>query len=189
MCQYARLEVIEPALDFALLKVDFDKNANKDWLRGKTGFPHLIASTRQLDEGEPVYAFGYPLSTAQVISSSENVVIGHASHGPRTTSAIVAATMDRTTMVSSSADSQVYVLDKALNYGNSGGPIVAVATGHVHAFCSRFQPVRVRQPHLRDPKGQPLWIEIPSLYGVVTSLRNEGILVHLRKRGVPLSND
>jgi len=188
MCQYPRLDLVEPDFDFALLKLDFARNADKEHLKGKSEFPHLIVSTRQLEEGEPVYAFGYPLSTFGLFPSNPNIVMGHVSHCPRTTSAIVAATMDVTRMVSTSNDPQVYVLDKALNYGNSGGPIVAVDTGNVHALCSRFQPMRVRQPNLRDKNGKELQVEIPSLYGVVSSLGNGRILAALQQRGVPLSD-
>jgi serine protease Do len=156
MCQHARLELVDPAFDFALLKVDFARNSDKEHLKGRTGFHHLIVSTRQLEEGEAVYAFGYPLSTFELLPSQPNVAMGRASQERRTTSAIVAATMDVTTIVSTGDDPQVYVLDKALNYGNSGGPIVAVETGHVHALCSRFQPMKVPQHHLRDAEGNPL---------------------------------
>jgi serine protease Do len=185
MCQYPTLELIDATFDFALLKVDFARNANKEDFKEKSGFPHLTVSTRQLEEGEPVYAFGYPLSTAALLRDDQIVTVGHASHSPRTTSAIVAATMDVTRMVSSSNDPQVYVLDKALNYGNSGGPIIAVDTGCVHALCSRFQPVEVAQPHL----GAGVSVRIPSLYGVVSSLRNPPILSYLRSRGVTLSDE
>jgi len=73
--------------------------------------------------------------------------------------------MEKTRLISSPEDVKIYVLDKALNYGNSGGPIIAVATGHVQALCSRFQPVMIPQPHLKDQKGKPPYIVIPSLYG------------------------
>jgi len=189
MCQWPRLELIEPAFDFALLKLDFGRNADKEHLKGRTGFPHLVVSTRQLEEGEPVYSFGYPLSRFGLIPSDAGIVLGHASHCPRTTSAIVAATMDIETTVSTSDDPKVYVLDKALNYGNSGGPIVATDTGHVHALCSRFQPMPVPQEHIRDPNGKHMIIKIPSLYGVVSSLHNAEVIAHLRDRGVPLAND
>jgi len=58
-----------------------------------------------------------------------------------------------------------YVIDKALNYGNSGGPIVVQETGRVVALCSRFQPVKI-------PQGGDINVSIPSLYGVATSLKN-----------------
>jgi len=189
MCEYPRLDTIIANLDFALLKLDFGRNSNKAHLQEKTGFPNLVVSTRQLEEGEPVYAFGYPLSYPDVAVSDEISTIVHSAHCPRTTSAIVAATMDVTAIAHSAADPQVYVLDKALNYGNSGGPIVASDTGKVHALCSRFQPVSIRQPHIQTSDGKPLEILIPSLYGVVSSLRNDEILSCLRQRGVPLSND
>lgn len=113
MCQYPRLELVEPDFDFALLKLEFGRNSDKEHLKGRTGFPFLVVSTRQLEEGEPVYAFGYPLSMYGLLPSGPNVVMGHASHCPRTTSAVVAATMDVTSMISTSHDPQVYVLDKA----------------------------------------------------------------------------
>jgi serine protease Do len=148
-----------------------------------------VVSTRQLEEGEPVYAFGYPLSHLDLLLSNEISTHAHSAHCPRTTSAIVAATMNVSATVHSAADPQVYVLDKALNYGNSGGPIVASDTGKVHALCSRFQPVKIPQKHIQTSDGKPLEISIPSLYGVVSSLRNDEILSCLRERGVPLSDD
>jgi serine protease Do len=189
MCQYARLELILPHVDFALLKLDFARNADKEHLKGRNGFYHLVVSTRELEEGEPVYAFDYPLADFGILVSDATMTIGHAGHRPRTTSAIVAANMDVTQMVTSSADPKVYVLDKALNYGNSGGPIVATDTGKVHALCSRFQPLMIPQPHIKTADGKYLHLSIPSLYGVVSSLHNHEILSCLRQRGVSLSDD
>jgi serine protease Do len=63
--------------------------------------------------------------------------------------------------------------------------ILAAATGKVHAFCSRFQPVHIPQPHI-DPK---LMIVIPSLYGVVSRLSNPGILEALRRYDIPVSEE
>jgi serine protease Do len=85
--------------------------------------------------------------------------------GHRTTSAIIASTLEHTKMIQTADDAQVYVLDKALNYGNSGGPIVATESGRAFAVCSRFQPVVVPQVG-----GGTVWV--PSLYGVVTSIAN-----------------
>jgi len=187
MCDSVTFGHVLPSVDLALLHVDFSKNAKKDWLHGSSGFPYLTVSSRVLDEGEPVYAFGYPLSSLSMLAGP--VPAGFQSLSPRTTSAIVSATIYQTTMVQTPNDPKVYVLDKALNYGNSGGPIVATETGHVHAFCSRFQPVGVPQPHLKDASGAPLQIIVPSLYGIVSSLHNPQILQLLGTLGVPVSSN
>jgi serine protease Do len=187
MCQAVKFEYVDPRTDFALLKVDFAANANKAHLQGLTGFPYIEVSSRELEEGEPVYSFGYPLSESSLLVNTPEATIGHAAHSPRITSAIVASTMESSKLFSTSEDAKAYVLDKALNYGNSGGPIVATETGKVHALCSRFQPVRIPQNHLHDQQGNPLWIAIPSLYGIVSSLSNGSIVEELQKRGVPVS--
>lgn len=173
--------------DFALLKVDFKPNSNKQWLQGRTAFSFIEVSTRTLDEGEPVYSFGYPLSESNVLPSPQGVTVGFASYSPRVTSAIISSTFDRTTMLMTSNDSRRYVLDKALSYGNSGGPIISVETGKVHALCSRFQPVFVRQLHLSPDPENPICVMMPSLYSVVSSLANIEILEALKTRGVSLS--
>jgi len=96
--------------------------------------------------------------------------------------------MEQTRMVMTDADPKVYVLDKALNYGNSGGPILSAETGHVHALCSRFQPVYVPQNHLKDANGNPLPVMIPSLYGIVSRLDNRKLLDLLGGYTVQLRN-
>lgn len=188
MCQAVRFEYINPGTDFALLKVDFSANANKEYLKDRTGFPYLEVSSRELEEGEPVYAFGYPLSSSTLLKHDSQITVGFASHCPRITSAIVASTIEKTSFVSSSGDPRVYVLDKALNYGNSGGPIIGSETGKVYAFCSRFQPMGIPQKHQADAAGNPPFIMVPSLYGVVSSLSNPNILAELSKRGVSISS-
>ncbi len=95
---------------------------------------------------------------------------------PRVTSSIVSSNIEKTEFLKTAKTPEVYVLDKALNYGNSGGPIVAVDTGRVHAFCSSFQPVFVPQPYIKDQNGTQLPVMIPSLYGVVISLHNSVLL-------------
>jgi hypothetical protein len=188
-CQRPELHFLDPGLDFALLKVDFSRNASKAQLVGLASFPHLTISNRALDDGEPVYAFGYPLSQASIVHSDPGFVVGHASHSPRTTSAIVAASVDETRMITTDLDPRVYVFDKALNYGNSGGPIVATETGRVHAWCSRIQPMQVPQPHLKDQNGNPLCILVPSLYGIVGSLATPELVRQLEARGIAVVSD
>ena len=188
ICQSVKYEFHDPATDLAILKVDFSMNADKYHLQGESGFPFLEVSSRELEEGEPVYAFGYPLSATDLLVDIQVGIIQHVAHCPRLTSAIVASTLESSRFISTSEDAKVYVLDKALNYGNSGGPIIAADTGKVHAICSRFQPVQIQQRHLTDQNGNIPWIEIPSLYGIVSSLNNARIVQELRKRGIPISN-
>jgi serine protease Do len=186
MCQFVSFDIVDPETDFALLKVDFKSNSNKVHLVGRSGFPFITVSTRDLLEGEPVYSFGYPLSETLGLTQP-NIAFSHTAHSPRTTSAIVAATMDKSEVVSWIGFPAVYVLDNALSYGNSGGPIVASETGKVHAFCSRFQPVAIPQQHLQDRLGFLPWIYVPSLYGVVSRLSNARIVDALTARGVFVS--
>ena len=188
LLQHLSFEFIDPQTDFALLKVDFEANAAKDWLKGKTAFPFIEISTRELSEGEPVYSFGYPLPEART-SVAPEMKISVSELCPRVTSAIVSSTFERSKPVMSPQDPLYYVLDKALNYGNSGGPIVAVETGKVHALCSRFQHVIIPQHHLQDDKGRPMPVKIPSLYGVVSGLSNPAIVQKLREKNVPTSSD
>ncbi len=183
MCESVSLHYLNPGSDFALLKVDFQANANKDWLRGRTNFPFIQVSIRDLEEGEPVYSFGYPLPEAWA-KQLPQMTIGGSAICPRVTAAIVSSALEHTKMVMSTDGPRMYVLDRALNYGNSGGPIVAVETGNVHAFCSRFQEMYVPQPHLKDSSGQPLEIFMPSLYGIVSSMANAPIVAKLREVGV-----
>lgn len=188
MCQYITLEDVLPEYDLTLLKADFAQNANKEWLKGKSEFPYIQVSKRQLEMGEQVYSFGYPLSSLKV-EKKQSAIVGSTELSPRLTSAIVSSELDKTQMIMTGDDPQHYVLDKALNYGNSGGPIISTETGHVHALCSRFQPVFVPQAHLADTQGQYPHIMIPSLYGVVSSLRNKAILDLFIKLGIPLAED
>jgi len=189
LCNGVALAHIDASTDFALLKVDFTANARKEWLQGREGFPHVTVSRRDLDEGEPVYAFGYPLGAGKVVVDNPGITVGASTLRPRVTSAIVSSTLEEQGMIMSPGQARTYVLDKALNYGNSGGPILAEATGHVHAWWSRFQPVFIPQPHLKNANGEPLPIVMPSLYGVVSSFANPGVLRELEGRGVPIAND
>lgn len=188
MCQFVELKYVLPEFDFALLWVDFQKNSNKEWLKGRSEFPYIKVSTRRLDMGEPVYSFGYPLSSGEA-QKKGSMVVGHTQLSPRLTSAVVASNLDKTQSVTTSSDPKHYVLDKALNYGNSGGPIVATETGNVHALCSKFQPVFVPQEHLKDTNGKIPYIMMPSLYSIVSSLNNKPIIKLINDLGLPISND
>jgi S1-C subfamily serine protease len=187
MCQHAELKHVDQKNDFALMKVDFAKNSNKAWLQGKTAFPYILSSVRPLEEGEPVYSFGYPLSFANVFESP-GMTVGVVEHSPRVTSAVVSSNFEKSKLVSTSEDTKVYVLDKALNYGNSGGPIIAQSTGYAHAICTRFQPMPVRQRHL-EKDGQEIWILIPSLYGIVVSLANAEIVKKFNEFGIEYTDE
>jgi hypothetical protein len=52
-------------------------------------------------------------------------------------------------MLTTSTDPQIYVLDKALNYGNSGGPIVAEELVRLMLFVLDFSQWRYRRGTLR----------------------------------------
>jgi len=133
--------------------------------------------------GEPVYSFGYPLSSYEISKSGD---MGFVKLSPRVTSAVISSNLETTSLAVSENDPKYYVLDKALNYGNSGGPIIATETGHAHAICSRFQPLVVPQQHIKDNNGNPLPIMIPSLYGVVSSFNNKDIIGFLMSLDIPI---
>lgn len=168
-----------PDLDIAVLQVDFQANKNKDWLNNANGFPFISPSHSMLEDGTPVYAFGYPLSSASIIQNSPQVVVSTQALCPRTTSCIVSSSIEKTKMFTSASDARVFVLDKALNYGNSGGPIVCTSTGRVHGLCSHFQPVQYTQTQVGLPP-----IMVASNYGIVTSLANRDIVNFLTQLGV-----
>ena len=163
----------DASVDLALLKLD------------SKGLPFLTISTRVLDDGEPVYAFGYPLSSGEMVYQDKNVSVGQTTLVPRTTSAVVAAHRESHGMIVTGGDPQVYGLDKALNYGNSGGPIVATRDGRVHAVCSRFQPVPIGQP---PGVGVPV-VLIPSLYCVVSRVSDPRFLAVLESEGIDFDHN
>jgi serine protease Do len=143
-------------------------------------------------------SFGYPLSELQSIppSSLPPELASVLPQGvpltggvpflcPRTTSAIVSSHLYSPGVAQAYASPTGYVIDKALNYGNSGGPIVATETGKVFALCSAFQGVIIPQKHLG---AAVVPIMIPSLYGIVSSLSVQSVLDVLKKNGVPISD-
>lgn len=174
----------DPATDFVLLKADYEQNSNKEWLKNADGFPFVEIGIEELEEGQDVYSFGYPLSESKIVKHDADVTIGNSSLSPRVTSAIISSKIEMTRDLVFPGLPMVYVLDKALNYGNSGGPILSSETGKVYAFCSRFQPLYVPQTHIPDTNGNPVYIMMPSLYGVVFRLSNQKILNKLKEKGL-----
>jgi len=157
-------------VDLALLKFDFAAHANQEWAKGRDCFPFLEVDLDEHEEGTPVYSFGYPLpETRHQDQEYEGGTVLHIATDficPRVTSAIVSSRWDVLGPIQTPGPSPFYVLDKAFNYGNSGGPIVLEESGKVIAAVVRFQTVKIPQP------GGDLRITIPSLYGVASSLKN-----------------
>lgn len=185
LAQWPKLDYVDHEADIALLRIDLERNRGAhQLLEGREGFPYVSVSSRSLVEGEPVYSFGYPLST-YTVSAADGMALAETRHSPRTTSAIVSSTVEFGGGWVGAGEPAVYVLDKALNYGNSGGPVIAAETGNVHAVCTRFQPVSVPQPHIAAASGEPLIVRIPSLYGVVSSLSHPRVLAAFDERKIP----
>lgn len=152
-----------PEFDIVLLRADFEKNRTKDWLKEKDGFPFLEMELQEQEEGTPVYSYAFPLPAEFILG--KDYFVGTVTWRPRVTSAIISSTSEEIGPVVTGKEPKFYVLDKALNYGNGGSPIVLQETGRVIGLCLKFQPVVIPQP-----EGQQ--IMIPSLYGVATSLAN-----------------
>ena len=190
---------VYPDLDVALMKFDIADQTDES-MRGKVAFPYVEITVRPVEDGEPVYAFGYPLPRSKAVSANDlpaaitpeleaelssncpqifkSNAVAMVSPTARTTSAIVAhRQIDRELYVSPSEWRVRYFIDKALNYGNSGGPIIEIETGKAFAVCIEFQPTSVDQPHL---PGEP-HILMPSLYTEASSLSNMPLIATLRK--------
>src|SRR5208282_87234 len=165
-CMIRNLSIAKdwPDLDLILLKADFDPHKTQPFLSGKTGFDFLEIDFTVIAEGTPVYAFGYPLADIKLQQNAQ-LMIGFHFFCPRTTSAIIASHYDVLgPSRRSSLFPQYHVIHKALNYGNSGGPIIGEANGKAIAVCQKFQPVGI-------PQGSGS-VTIPSLYGITRSLKN-----------------
>jgi hypothetical protein len=120
MVHHAELAIVQPTLDVAILKFDLGRNHRQAFLQATKEFPHLQISDRTLDEGESVYAFGYPVGSGSVSSPGSGVFVGHIVHAPRVTSAIIASKTERTAMFTAlGAPPETYVLDRALTTGTA----------------------------------------------------------------------
>lgn len=147
--------------DLAVLKANFEENKQREYFKTRVDFPYLEVEYSDQEEGSPVYAFGYPLMKSEVQDKGD-MMVGFMEIPTRATSAVISSTTEHFGPVRSSSDPKFYVIDKALNYGNSGGPVLMVETGKVISVCVRFQP--------QTMKGSG--IKVPSLYGITSSLQN-----------------
>jgi S1-C subfamily serine protease len=150
--------------DLALLKVDFESVKNQESFKDRNGFSFLEIEFGVPPEGTDVYSFGYPLPSFN-IQRNDVALIGVHYFCPRVTSAVISSYFDVIGPVVVLSFPKYYVIDKALNYGNSGGPLVICENGKVISVCTRFQPVTIRQ-------GSAAGVTIPSLYGITSSLKN-----------------
>jgi hypothetical protein len=178
--QLKHIDIVErwPHFDIALLKVDFGKNSNNPLLRGRTEFYYLDIDFESCLDGTPVYSYGFPLpkvNLTEIKQGTKTVTLGFEFLCPRVTSAIVSSNYAAIGPIRGPSLPKWYVIDKALNYGNSGGPIILAETGKVIAVCARFQPVSIRQaPNIS--------VTVPSLYSIASSLANiEGEIKKLIK--------
>jgi serine protease Do len=183
-----RLDHFDPVNDFALLKLEWADHLPGGGLPdAPKGFDHLTVSIRVMDEGEPVYSYGYPLAQAVHTYPAfppPPVQLVSVNYSARLTSAVISSHAASLSLVNMNKKVLRYVIDKPLNFGNSGGPIVASETGKVFALCSAAQMMAVPQPQL-VPKGQPPpLVMVPSLYGIVSSLSADTVVTELRKRGI-----
>ena len=150
-----------PNFDLALLKAELEENKQRDHFKTRDNFPYLEIDFSNQEEGSPVYFFGYPLMKSSVRDTG-NMLIGVTQIPSRVTSAIISSTTEHFGPIRTSSDQKIYVLDKAPNYGNSGGPVILSETGKVISACIRFQPQYMKSSDTM----------VPSLYGITSSLQN-----------------
>lgn len=175
--------------DVALFKVDPASRGAMEFLKGKTGFPFLEVSTRQAEQGEPVYTYGFPLPETGMASTTGPIPVSYSRSRGRVTSCIVSGYTYPTNREITYLGIHIYVLDKAFNPGNSGGPIIADSSGKVFAVCSAFQFYFWEQGHLLTVPGHTPGIYVPSLYGYAQSLSNQGTAKLFADNGITTSSD
>jgi len=176
--QISHIDIVKQwsEFDIALLKVDFIKNSSHPLLKNRTGFHYLDIDFNNCLDGTPVYSYGFPLPEVD-IKGVQTALFAFEFLCPRVTSAIISSHHDAIGPIQSAALPKWYVIDKALNYGNSGGPIILAETGKAIAVCARFQPVDI-------PQMKNTTISVPSLYSIASSLANiKGTIKNLIKSG------
>jgi serine protease Do len=171
--------------DFALLK------ANPT---GQERFSHIEVSTRAAVEGEPVYCFGYPLSDLcdpQELPPLMSTFSLSWMDGwllvlkPRVSSAIVAARPFPTSAPGLPKLGSCYAIDRTIEFGMSGAPVIATETGNAFAVACHVESTSVPQLHLSN-LGRPK-IVVPSQFGSASSMASEPIVEVLRQHGIAMS--
>jgi S1-C subfamily serine protease len=152
-----------PKFDLALLKVDFNKEMGA--LRGKTEPDFLQIDFEVAPEGVEVYSFGYPLPDIETLTKNEQVTAVGTVYCPRATSMVISShrAFIKHARMHNILFPHYYVLDRALNKGNSGGPIVVTKSGKVISVCSQSQFIEESQ------LGVP--VVLPA-YAISSSLKN-----------------
>ena len=174
-----------PHYDFALLKAD---------PVGQREFAHVEISTRELEEGDPVYCFGFPLSDLcdlkEQISIFSTWSVGAVDGWllvlkPNVISAVIAAAPCRTVVQDVRKSGASYAIDRPVDFGMSGAPVVAARTGKVLGIASQCDGTNFEQRHLPSK----LKIRIPCQSTNVPSLGAEPIVAVLRKHGISLCTE
>jgi hypothetical protein len=186
------LQLIEQwdEFDIALLKADYFKLKTRTGHESKSkDFSYLEIDFKEQEEGSPVYSYGFPSSYMDTEYGGKYEVGWHYYY-PRTTSAIISSWDEVIGPNHLSAKSKYYVIDKALNYGNSGAPIIITETGKVISVYTEFHLVGIPQNldvaisdedsrNNRDVlklkellKKLDFKIDVPSLYCITSSLCN-----------------
>jgi serine protease Do len=195
--QQLEFDHIERTFDLALFRASFADHKDLPSLDCLAGFPYIELSISALEDGDPIYIFGYPLNEYVLDELSPEMMKLFPPGTPatfsatllrtRVTSAIIAS-RDHVLVSKGSQSSPIcYVLDKPINPGNSGGPAISPQTGCAFGFCKGFQSMLIEQRDLPWPT--PPKVLVPSLYGVVQSFLNDHIVEMLRSRGIPVSEE
>jgi serine protease Do len=84
MLQWPEMVQSWPEYDIAVLKLDFERNADAPHLNGHNEFPYITVDLDTQEDGTPVYSFGYPLPEVQEETLPGGLAVVHPGLGPRT---------------------------------------------------------------------------------------------------------